>query len=210
MTQIFNTILYQPIFNVLVLIYNTLPGHDFGIAIIVLTVLFRLLFVPLSIKSLRSQKELAKLQPKIKLLQEKFKSDKQALGAATMALYKEHGVNPFGGCLPLLIQIPVLLALYKAFNSGLNPSSLNSLYSFVQNPGVIKQVSLGFLDLARKSPILAVVAGALQGLQSYLAAKNTPKDKNDPTSRMLSGQMLYFFPVMVIMDGMPMVHYRPF
>lgn len=201
-STIFNTILYRPIFNLLVFIYNILPGHDFGVAIIVLTILIRVIFVPLSIKTLRSQRDLAKLQPKIKELQAKFKNDKQALGQATMALYKEHQVNPFSGCLPLLIQIPILLALYSAFRSGLDPKSLGNLYSFVGNPGIIKEVSLGFINLAHKSPVLAVLAGVFQWAQSYLAAKNTAPGKDqaklDQTSLMMNRQMLYFFPVMVI------------
>lgn len=202
MSSIFNEILFRPIFNLLVLIYNFIPGNDFGLAIVILTVLIRILFVPLSIKTLRSQRELAGLQPKIKELQEKYKNDKSALSQATMALYKERRVNPFSGCLPLLIQIPVLIALYRAFNLGLKPESLKVLYPFVQDPGTIKNLSLGFIDLARKSPFLAVAAGVLQAVQAKLAgsaSKRLADGKNqDQTAQMMNRQMLYFFPIMVI------------
>ncbi|MBI2670276.1 MAG: membrane protein insertase YidC [Candidatus Yanofskybacteria bacterium] len=198
---LYNELLFRPLFNLLVFIYNIVPGNDFGVAIILLTIVVRLVFTPLSIKALVSQKELSKLQPKIKELQEKHKNDKQALGQATMALYKEHNVNPFGGCLPLLIQLPVLIALYSALNSGLKPESLTALYSFVSHPVAIKQIAFGFINLTQKNAILAVLAGILQWFQSKKAASfQAPASKNEipsPTFQM-SKQMLYFFPIMVI------------
>lgn len=206
MSVIFNTILFQPIFNLLIFIYNIVPGKDFGVAIIFLTILFRLIFSPLSIKALRSQRELSKLQPKIKEINEKHKNDKQMVAKATMDLYKEHGVNPFSGCLPLLIQIPILLALYKAFSSGLNPAGISGLYSFISHPGAINSISLGFINLSAHSPVLAVTAGVLQWYQSKLASKNTqpvPKSNasnttQDITAMVMSKQMLYFLPVIII------------
>jgi YidC/Oxa1 family membrane protein insertase len=201
MTWLYNQILFRPIFNFLVFLYDIIPGGDFGLAVILLTVIIRFIFVPLSIKSLTSQKELNVLQPKIKELQEKYKNDKQQLGQATMALYKEHKINPFSGCLPILIQLPVLLALYKALSVGFNPESLNVLYSFVPHPGSIKEIAFGFVNLAKKAPILAVAAGVLQWVQSKQAvAFQAPASKGEPESAGLkmSRQMLYFFPVMVI------------
>ena len=170
-------------------------------AIIVLTLIVRVVFFPLSIKALVSQRELSKLQPKIKELQERHKGDKQALGQATMQLYKEHKINPLSGCLPLLIQLPVLIALYSALQSGLKPESLNGLYGFIGRPESINQVALGFIDLAKKSPLMAIVAGALQWFQMKLStsgqASSSGSDANSPLPNM-NKQMLYFFPVMVI------------
>ena len=170
-------------------------------AIILLTVLIRIVFIPLSIKALLSQRALSRLQPKIKELQEKHRDDKQALGRATMALYKEHNVNPFSGCLPLLIQLPVLIALYGALNSGFKEESMAALFSFVENPGAINKIAFSFLDLAQKRPILAILAGGLQWFQSRQAIKmQSPAAKNDQSSMasQMSRQMLYFFPIMVI------------
>jgi len=200
MIQLYNTILFRPLFNLLVLIYKVIPGGDFGLAIIILTLIIRFIFVPLSIKSLISQKELSRLQPKMKELQEKYKNDKAALNQATMALYKEHGINPFSGCLPLLIQLPVLIALYSALRTGLRPDSLSALYSFVSHPATIKTISLGFLDLTQKSPVLAVLAGVLQWFQSKQAVAFQAPAKNEQASTafQMNKQMLYFFPVMVI------------
>lgn len=199
MAGFFNEILYRPLFNLLILIYNILPGRDFGVAIVVLTVLIRVAFFPLSIKTIRSQKALNKLGPKMKELKEKIK-DKTAQSAAIMNLYKENGVNPFSGCLPLIIQIPILIALYQAFIAGFKPESLNMLYSFVQNPGVINKTFIGLIDITLKNPVLAVLAGGLQFVQSKLATPD-PGTGGDPSTNALNSQMLYFFPVMIIIIG---------
>jgi len=201
MAWLYNQILFRPIFNLLVFIYNIIPGGDFGLAVVLLTLIIRFIFVPLSVKSLVSQRELNKLQPKIRELQEKHKDNKQQLGQATMDLYKEHGINPFSGCLPLLIQLPVLLALYKALSVGFKPESLSALYPFVHNPGSIRELAFGFINLAQKAPILAIAAGILQWVQSKQAMLfQTPTSKNEPESAALkmNRQMLYFFPIMVI------------
>src|SRR3989338_7982792 len=115
MGTLFNEILYRPLFNAVVFIYNILPGHDFGLAIIVLTTLIRIAFFPLSIKTVRSQKALSQLNPKLQEIKQKFKNDKTAQSAETMKIYKENNINPLAGCLPLLIQLPIIFALYQAF-----------------------------------------------------------------------------------------------
>lgn len=223
MSEIYTQLLFRPLFNLLIFLYNIIPGSDFGVAIVVLTLIIRIIFFPLSIKSLVSQREMNKLQPKIKELQDKYKNDKPALGQATMQLYKEHKVNPFSGCLPLLIQLPVLIALYGALQSGLKPDSLNSLYSFIGHPGTINQIAIGFIDLTKKSPLMAILAGIFQWLQlKQSTAVQTPVSKNEPTPAGgspflqmnpergregtqrtpalygMNKQMLYFFPIMVI------------
>jgi len=99
-TGLFNTILYRPLLNFLVLLYKYVPGHDFGIAIILLTVIVKLLLYPLGSKAIKSQKNLAEIQPKIKEIQEKYKDDKEKQTRALMEFYKEAKVNPFSGCLP--------------------------------------------------------------------------------------------------------------
>ncbi|MEK7151610.1 MAG: YidC/Oxa1 family membrane protein insertase [Patescibacteria group bacterium] len=201
MTFLYHELLFRPLFNLLIFLYSNIPGADFGVAIIVLTLIVRIVFFPLSIKALVSQRELNKLQPKIKELQEKHKGDKQALGQATMQLYKEHKINPLSGCLPILIQLPVLIALYSALNSGLKLESLVGLYSFVDHPEKINQIALGFINLAEKSYLIAILAGVLQWFQMKLATLSQVSNlKNNTNSQMpdMSKQMLYFFPVMVI------------
>lgn len=199
MSAFFHELLYRPLFNLLIGYYNVVPSHDLGLAIVMLTITIRVLFIPLSIKSLKSQRELAQLQPKLQEIQTKHKEDKQALGQATMALYKEHKVNPLGGCLPILIQLPVIWSLYQVFINGVKASSLTDLYSFVYNPGVLGHVGLGFLDLAAKNPVMALIAGASQGVQAWLAAKVQKAaggNQDNPAAKMTQ-QMMYFFPIMI-------------
>lgn len=166
--------------------------------------------MPLSVKALRSQKLMARLQPKIKELQMKHKDDKAAQAQAVMALYKENKVNPASGCLPLIVQLPVLFALYKAFANGFKPESLGLLYGFISNPDAINSISFGFFDLSKNSPILAVISGAFQFLHSKLSFAKQESDKNlDAGSSLKSSfdmgamnkQMLYFFPIMIIIIG---------
>lgn len=200
MTQLFNELLYRPLFNLLIGLYNIVPGGDFGITIILLTVLIRLLFSPLSLRTLRSQQEMQKIGPEVEAIKEKYKNDRNAQSVAIMQLYKEKNINPLSGCLPLLIQLPILIALYKAFMAGLKPESLSLLYSFVENQGTIGSMFLGMLDITEKSHAVAIMAGVLQFFQSKLAtasASQTTK-KLDDTAAMVNTQMLYFFPVMIV------------
>ena len=143
---------------------------------------------------------MAELQPKIQELQTKHKDDKQGLAQATMALYKEHKVNPLSGCLPILIQLPVIWALYSVFINGVKTDSLADLYSFVHNPGTLSHIAFGFLDLAAKNPIMAITAGVLQGVQAWLTAKNqkSPAPGSAPNPALaMTKQMMYIFPVMI-------------
>lgn len=203
MATIFNDVLYRPIFNLAIFLYNIIPTHDFGVAIVLLTVLVRVVFMPLSIKAIKSQRALNSLGPKINELKEKYKSDSAAQSAAIMKLYKDSGVNPLAGCLPLLIQLPILIALYKVFSSGVNIQNLDALYSFIARPEVVNKMFLGFLDITVKSPVLAVIAGGLQFIQSKQQAGNMKNPESGATKEIsaLNKQMLYFFPAFIIIIG---------
>ena len=199
----FNEILYRPLFNALVFLYNIIPGHDFGIAIILLTILIRVILFPLSYKSIKSRQTMSVLQPEIKKIQQKYKS-KEEQSRELMKLYKEQKVNPLSGCLPLLIQFPVLIALYRVLINVLKPESLSVLYSFIKNPGVIKSSFLGILDLSQKSPVLAILAGISQFFYSKITMKYSPQiPQSDPKKAMnfqktMSQQMLYFMPILTV------------
>src|ERR671939_2025745 len=91
--------------------------RSYGLAIILLTILVRLILLPLSIKQVRSMREMQRIQPEMKRLQAKYKGDRQKLNEEMMKLYKEHGVNPFGGCLPLLSQLIVLIPLFRVLRT---------------------------------------------------------------------------------------------
>ncbi len=205
MMYLFQEIFYRPILNFLVFLYNIIPGHDLGVAIILLTIVIKLILHPLSLKSLKSQKELQDIQPKIDALKEEHKDNKEALAKATMDLYKEHKINPFSSCLPLLIQLPFLLAVYQVFRDGL-ASRLDLVYSFVYRPEMINAFSFGFIDLSKPNVILAVLAGVAQFWQAKTMMAKQPKKvetnpKQPDISTMMSKQMLYLMPAVTIFIG---------
>ena len=110
MIEFFQTILYIPLFNGFVWLYTVIP--DVGIVILIVTVLIKLVLYPLNTSSIKAQRSLQELQPKLDALKKKHKDNQQELAQETMKLYKEHKVNPLGSCLPLLIQLPIFIALY--------------------------------------------------------------------------------------------------
>jgi YidC/Oxa1 family membrane protein insertase len=206
MSELFYTILYQPLLNILVFFYNIVPGHDIGVAIILLTAVIRLILWPLMSQSIRGQKAMQSLQPKIQALREQHKGDKQKLAQATMELYKTEKINPLSSCLPLLIQMPILIALYWVLSAGLKSQRLDLLYPFVSNPGTIQTVAFGFLDLAQKSWVLAVLAGAAQFWQSKMLPMTPPAikgegSKDEGMAAMMNKQMLYMMPLMTVIIG---------
>ena len=201
---IFNEVLYRPLFNALIYLYQLLPISDLGLAIIVLTLIIRFILYPLSKKAIRSQKELSKLQPKMKEVQNKYKDNKDQQAKAMMELYKEHKVNPAAGCLPILVQIPILIALYRVFLTGVNGEQMDALYSFVSQPETINFIFLGLIDLSERSIVLAFLVGISQFIQSkmMLNNKSMPKSKSKNSgldfSSMMSQQMTYFMPVISV------------
>jgi len=162
MVQLYNTILYQPLLNLLIFLYDIIPGQDLGVAIIVLTVIIRLVLYPFSRQSIKAQKALQELQPKIEEVKKQYKDNKEAQAKALMALYKNNKVNPLSSCLPLLIQLPFLIAVYQVFSTGLKSESLSLLYPFIQNPGQLNSFFFGFMDLTKPNVILTVLTAAAQ------------------------------------------------
>lgn len=190
--DIFNIIFYQPLLRALILIYKYLPGHDFGVAVIILTVLIKFILYPLGAKGIKSQKALQDLQPKIKELQERFKDDKNKQAREVMDLYKKEKINPFSGFILLLLQLPVLFALFRVFGKGVEESAAG-----------INATFLGMINLTEGSPILTILAGASQFWQAKMMTHSTrfarsgqePPKKHADFSGMMQKQMLYLFPV---------------
>lgn len=209
LVNIFDVFLYKPLFNSLVFLYDYLPLHDFGVSIILLTLIIKVALYPTSIKAIKSQKALQKLQPKMQEIQKKYKDDKEKQAKEVMALYKAEKINPFSGLLLTLIQLPILIALYRVFWQGLNPSELANLYKFVLNPQNINPFFLGIIDLSKPNLILAIFAGILQFFQTkMLMPKNNLQQgqkKQGDFSQVMQKQMLYFFPVLtvIILLGLP-------
>lgn len=205
MADFFTSIFYQPILNILVFLYNNLSFSDIGVAIILLTLVIKLVLWPLNTSSIKSQKSLQDLQPKLDKLKEKYKDDKVALSQATMDLYKQHKVNPFSSCLPLLIQLPFLIAVFRMFRDGVN-NNLDLVYSFISNPESIDMISLGFVDLSQPNIYLAILAGLAQFWQSKMMLAKKPKiktegAKDENMAAIISKQMMYVMPIITIIIG---------
>ncbi len=197
----FNTIFYEPIYNALVFLVDIIPGGDIGLAIILLTIIIKFILLPLHRKAIISQIKLKQLEPKINEIKEKY-TDKQEQAAKTFELYKQEKINPLSGCLPILIQLPIIFALYKVFLNGFDFSSAENLYSFVKSPENININFLGVFDLGARNLFLAVLAGVTQFFQIDLAVKRNPVVKNDGSMQanitgMMSKQMRFIMPVFV-------------
>ena len=203
--QFFYVILFEPFLNVLVLLYVYLPGRDFGIAVIILTIIIKLILHPLTIKGLRQQKITSELQPKLKEIKEKYKNDKAQQSRAMMELYKKEKINPMSGCLPLLLQFPIIIALYKVFLDGFKVEVLEkSLYGFVPDPGVISNTFLGVINMESRAfvIVLALMAGVGQFIQMKMttaSAKKAKEEKGKDIASAMQGQMLYVFPVISVL-----------
>lgn len=202
--QLFNTILFQPLFNLLVFIYTLIP--DLGVDIILLTVFIKLILYPLYTLQLTSQKKLQDLQPIIDELKLKYKDNKEAQARELMKLYKNNKVNPFSSCLPLLIQLPILIAIYSVFRSGLQDQNFELLYSFVRNPEHINPFFLGLIDLSKNNVILAILAAIAQFFQTKMFIRTRPSVKNEgskdeDTLAIMNKQMLYMMPLITIIMG---------
>lgn len=201
---IFQTLFYQPVLNLLVFLYNIFG--DLGLAIVFLTIIVKVALFPLSKKSIKSQKALQDLQPEIEELKEKYKDNKHQQSVALMELYKKNQVNPFSSCLPLLIQLPFLIAIFRVFRDGFAQNHLDLLYSFIKNPEIINTISLGWFDLSGASIYLAILAGLAQFWQARMmhTKKAEIKTKGSKDENMLSTmnkQMLYVMPVITIIIG---------
>lgn len=206
LTEIFNSLLYRPLFNALIFLYQFLPGNDFGIAVIVLTILIRIILSPFMTRSLKSQGMMAEVQEELKEIQRVYKENPEKQMKQITALYKEKQINPFDGIIFMLIQLPLLIALYRVFWRGINLEELSYLYSFVPRPEVINFKFLNLIDLSQPSLALSVLAGATQFIQSK-TIKKTPKPESNSktkepqerTAEIISSQMLFFFPILTVL-----------
>ena len=207
MQSILTIIFYQPILNALIWIYDVMPGRDFGVAIIILTIAVRAILWPFQQTALKSQRAMQEIQPKLKALQDQYKDDKAALNKAMVEFYAKEKVSPFSSCLPLLIQLPFLIGLYQALRNGLKSTSFGLLYHFVANPGTVNPVAFGFLDLAKASIPLAVLAGLAQFWQTKMLPINRPPAGAGPGSKdedqlaRVNRQMIYIMPAFTIFIG---------
>ncbi len=204
MSQIFHFIFYDPLYNLLVWLSAVLPDHSFGLAVIVLTVVVKLILLPLSRRAATTQRAMKELEAPLAKLKEQYKDNREELARQTMALYKSRGVNPLASLWVVIIQIPVVLALFWIFRQGLAVNH-DILYSFVVAPEVVNPNLFSF-DLAEKSYILAILTGVTQWLQMYFALPKLVSNTNDKNANTFKAdfaktmhfQMRYVMPVFVV------------
>ena len=206
MSGFFHEAFFKPVFNLLIWLYNIIPGDDLGIAIIALTIVIKVILFPLSQKSIRSQRALQILQPKIEALKKKYGKERERLAAEMMKLYKEQKVNPLSSCLPLLIQLPFLFAVFRVFGRSLTEVPSELLYPFVMHPGELGTMFLSTIDLTVAAPILGILAGAAQFYQTKQlmhkrAEVKTKEAKDENMMAMVNKQMMYMLPIMTVGFG---------
>jgi YidC/Oxa1 family membrane protein insertase len=207
----FTTILVQPLFNILFAIYALIPGHDFGLAIIVLTLLVRMLLWPLVSRQLHSQKALQKIQPEVAKLRKKAGGDRQKETELLMELYKEQGVNPFAPILPIVIQFPLLFAFYVVLRDAVKPAEISHLaYPFVQHMTFVSNIIhhhiafsptlFGLVNLTKPSAIIALIAAGAQFYQTWQLRPQTMAVAGDQAKMMTNVTML--LPVLTFIVGL--------
>ncbi|CAN5139195.1 hypothetical protein BH11PAT3_BH11PAT3_0060 [soil metagenome] len=205
MASLYNAIIFNPLYNALIGLFTVFPWADAGVAVILLTILVRLILFPLSRKAVLTQVRMQEIAPALEEIKQKYKDNSEEQARQTLALYKERGVNPFSGVLVLIIQLPIIFALYRIFlHAGFPSVDTSILYSFVHAPLSINTMFLG-LDITKKSVILALLAALSTFFQLKFAAGYAKQNKskeakpsfgNDLAENMQT-QMKYVFPVIV-------------
>jgi YidC/Oxa1 family membrane protein insertase len=208
MSALWNTIFYQPIYNALVFIIDNITFGDVGFAIILVTIIVKLILSTLTKKSIKSQILMKRMEPEIKQIKKDF-PNKEEQAKKTFELYKKYGTNPFSGCLVILLQLPVIFALYYVFYKGLSIDE-SIIYSFVQIPAVLHTNFLGLIEMGEKSIVLALLAGVTQFIQGYLATPmkskteivtsadaNTPKTFQEQLSDSMQMNVRYILPIFI-------------
>lgn len=220
-----NEVLYRPIYNMFILIYDILPIKDAGLAIIVLTLVVRFILLPLTWAAMKSQRMTQSLQPAMNKIKEQYKNDKQKQGQELMKFYQENGINPLSSCLPMLVQLPVMIALYQVLRN-LNQDQFSLLYGFVQRPESFNTMFLGVIDLMQPFWPLAILTGLTQFAYSYLLqpmkvakTEQTDVEKSkkegeafnpEDLTAMMGTQFTYLMPIMTtfiswnLLSGLPL------
>lgn len=208
MQQLLQIIFLQPFLNFLFLIYGIIPGHDFGVSVIILTLIIRFALWPLTAKQLHSQKKMQALQPQIAQVKKKAKGDKQLESQMLMELYKEKEISPFSACLPALLQFPFLIALYFVFRAATQNTEnlihllykpiqhLPAITSILQNPSSFHPSLFGIVSMTNPSIPLAIIAGITQYFQVQMITP-AQTDKNDPAAS-ATKMMNYIFPLITV------------
>jgi YidC/Oxa1 family membrane protein insertase len=213
--DLIQVLFFHPVYNILMIIYEVInrvfPAGAFALAIVILTLIIRSALIPLTRKQLQSTRKMQLIQPELKALQQRYRGDPQTLMAEQRRLYKENGVSMYGGCLPLLVQMPFLYALYGAFLNVIhhtkNPLGLNeTLYPFVPHLTTFPQTQFFWTNLISPDPwhILPIIAAALTFIQLRMAMPvrkpRLPGENPDPTTQ-ATATTQYIMPLVTLFIG---------
>lgn len=209
MSALWNTVFYQPIYNILIFIIDNITFGDVGFAIILVTIIVKLILSPLTKKSIKSQILMKRMEPELKQIKKDF-PNKEEQAKKTFELYKKYGTNPFSGCLVVILQLPVIFALYYVFYKGLSIDT-SIIYSFIQVPVNLHTNFLGLVEMASQSVFLGIFAGVTQFIQGYLSApvkakkieivkgveENAPKTFQEQLSDSMQMNVRYILPIFI-------------
>lgn len=202
---VYQEILFRPLFNLMVGIAAFLPNHSVAVSIILVTILVRLILLPFSIHQAKhmqkNQQKMADLKGELKKINDTHKDNPTEKNKATMELYRKAGVNPVAGCLPLLIQLPVLIAIYRVFLNGIGPENWHFLYSFVPHPDALHVFFFG-INITTPNIMLAILAGIGQFFQVRMMSSTQPQvGSDDESAKMMAAMqknMNYIFPALTV------------
>ena len=206
-SYLWHTFFSDPVYNGLIFFIGLVPGGDVGIAIILTTIVIKLILFPLSIKAAKTQKVMREIEPKLREIKEKFKEKREEQAQAMLKVYQEAGMNPFSAIFVIILQIPLVIALYLAVSGSGTPLpeiASERLYSFVTAPDVVTMQFLGLVDMAGRSVLLAVLAGGSMFIQMRFVMTALPP--SDPTAtpnlqeelkRNIQLYMRYLLPIVV-------------
>ncbi len=198
----FHLIFYKPIYNLLVIFLNIIPLHDIGASIIMVTVVVKLVLLPLNLRATKSQYLMKALDEEIKVLKENHKHNQQELSLKIMEVYKREKINPLSSLFVMIIQIPIFFALYFVFSKGMF-NDPNSIYNFVTFPAVLHTEAFGLLDVTKRSLVIGIITGlssfflARRQTQSMSAKKGGDESFQDHFMKSMRIQLLYVLPVVV-------------
>lgn len=198
MTDMFSTLfhlfVYDPLYNGLIFLIGFIPNHDVGIAVVILTIVARIILYPLSKRAVAAQMAMKAVTPEIEALKKKFEKDKEAQSKAIFALYRERGIKPFSGILLVLIQFPILIGLYWVFALGGLPTVVPELlYSWVRVPDVVNMDFLGLISMTGHSIFLAITSAVTQFVYTRLSMGPAATVDPSPIESTLSGDMAKTF-----------------
>jgi YidC/Oxa1 family membrane protein insertase len=200
-TTMFREAFYKPIFNTLIFLISFQPGHSLGWAIILLTLIVKLILLVPNQKALKAQKQMQKVQPQLDALKKKYKDNPSKLAEETMLIWKKYKVNPMSSCLPMLLQFPVLIALFYVVKDGLGYINPELLYGSLKgfDASSINTIFLGIIDLTKVNLIVLPVAiGLLQFFQMKMTlGKSMGTASDNSPMPMMNKTMIYVMPLMI-------------